>query len=201
MKTAASFLETIRLENGKFKHLPYHQNRFDRTRQHFFMDAEPISLAKSLEVPPGLKRGLFKVRVLYQGDIESVSFHPYQIKPVKALKLVNADDVEYDFKYVDRSAINSLYAQKGACDDILLVKHGQVTDTSYANIILSDREYWYTPASPLMPGTCRARLLEEGKIIAADIHVKNLKDFQEIRLINAMMSFEEGPRISISHVS
>lgn len=201
MESEASFLETIRLEDGKFPFLSYHQNRFDRTRQHFCIDEAPLSLADHLEIPPEYKIGLYKVRVIYQCEIEDVSCQPYAIRPVKTLKLVQADHVNYEYKYEDRSSIEALFAERGAFDDILMVKDGLLTDSSYANIILSDGQYWYTPARPLMQGTCRARLLESGRIIPTDIYVEHLQDFQEIRLINSMMNFEEGPRIKVSDVS
>lgn len=200
MEAPASFLETIRLEDGKFHFLSYHQNRLDRTRKKFCGSEKPLSLAKSLQIPMAYKRGLFKVRVVYDCDIKKVTYHPYQVRPVKTLRLMTADHIDYDFKYTDRTAINNLFEQKGTCDDILMVRKGLLTDSSYANIILSDGQYWYTPANPIMAGTCRARLLEMGKIIPADIYEEHLQDFQEIRLINAMMSFDEGPRIPVGQV-
>lgn len=201
MEPGASFLETIRLEEGRFPFLPYHQNRFDRTRRHFCMDDKPLSLADHLEIPPEYQTGLYKVRVIYRCGIEDVSCQPYTIRPVKTLKLVQANHINYEYKYENRSEIESLFAERGEFDDILMVKNGLLTDTSYANIILSDGQYWYTPARPLMQGTCRARLLESGRIIPTDIYAEHLHDFQEIRLINSMMNFEEGPRIMVSGVS
>lgn len=201
MEPGATFVESIRLENGKFPFLSYHQNRFDRTRQHFCIEDDPIFLAEILKVPAEFKRGLYKVRVEYQCEIESIKYVPYQVRPVHSLQLIDADHIDYKFKYSDRSGIDELFQEKGECDDILMVKNGLLTDTSYANVILHDGQYWYTPANPLMHGTCRARLIEEGKLLPADIYVEHLQDFNEIRLINAMMSFEEGPRVEVSNVS
>lgn len=201
MEPAASFLESIRLEDGVFPFLSYHQNRFDRTRKIFCPMEKSILLAEVLSVPQAYKQGLYKVRVEYSFDIVDVSYIPYVVRPVESLKLIDGNHIDYNYKYADRLAINELFAQRGACDDILMVKQGLLTDTSYANIILHDGQFWYTPATPIMQGTCRARLLEEGKIIPADIYVEHLKDFREIRLINAMMSFEEGPTVAVADVS
>ncbi len=189
------------MENGKFPFLSYHQNRFDRTRRHFCPHEEPIFLSEVLNVPLEYLDGLYKVRVIYECEIERVDYIPYQVRPVKSLKLIEANHINYEFKYADRSAIDKLFAQRGKCDDILMVKNGLLTDTSYANIILYDGQYWYTPANPMMQGTCRARLMEIGKVLPADIYIEHLKDFKEIRLINAMMSFEDGPRVAVSEVS
>lgn len=201
MELAISFLETIRLENGVFPYLPYHQNRFDRTRKFHFPTQTSIRLAEVLKVPIAYERGVYKVSVEYHADIVQESYTPYVIRTVKSLKLIDGKHIDYKYKYADRSAINALFAKRGECDDILMVKDGRLTDTSYANIILYDGQFWYTPATPLMQGTCRARLIEEGKVLPTDIYVEHLKDFQEIRLINAMMSFEEGPKVAVSDVS
>ena len=200
MKTPTLFLETIRLQDGKFHFLSYHQQRMDRTRSHFYKEGSPLILSDYLSVSAKYSHGLYKVRVIYSDTIHEVTYQAYTPRPVSTLRVVNADHVEYAFKYLDRSAINALYAQKGESDDILMIKDGLLMDTSYANIILSDGQYWYTPAQPLMMGTCRARLLESGEIIPADIYLDHLHEFKELRLINAMMSAEESPRISVKNI-
>ncbi|NET34662.1 MAG: 4-amino-4-deoxychorismate lyase [Cyanothece sp. SIO1E1] len=194
-------MESIRLEDGKFPFLAYHQHRFDRTRQHFCKRGQPILLAEALTVPTEYTKGVYKVRVEYHCDIVEVSYIPYQVRSVKSLKLINGNHIDYAYKYADRLAINMLFAERGDCDDILMVKNGLITDTSYANVILHDGQYWYTPANPIMPGTCRARLMAEGKVLPADIYVEHLKDFKEVRLINAMMNIDQGPRVPIADVS
>ncbi len=201
MESRASFLESIRLEDGQFPFLAYHQNRFDRTRQQFCKKDKPIFLAETLKVPQEYSKGVYKVRVEYHCDIIELSYLPYQIRAVHSLKLVDGNHIDYPYKYADRLAIDTLFAERGNCDDILMVKNGLITDTSYANVILHDGQYWYTPANPIMSGTCRARLMEEGKVLPADIYVEHLKDFKEIRLINAMMNIDQGPRVPIANVS
>lgn len=200
MKTPSLFLETIRLENGKFHFLSYHQQRLDKTRRFFYPDAPVLSLSASLSVAREYRNGLFKVSVTYDTVIRDIKFQPYVRRNIQSLRLMDASHIDYAYKYFDRSAINTLFDQKGACDDILMTNNGLLMDTSYANIILSDGQYWYTPAQPLMLGTCRARLLEQGTIIPTDIHVDNLHAFKEIRLINAMMNAEEGPRIAVENI-
>jgi 4-amino-4-deoxychorismate lyase len=200
MKTPTLFLETIRLQDGKFHFLSYHQQRMDRTRSHFDKEVLPLILSDYLSVSTKYSHGLYKVRVIYSDTIHEVTYQAYTPRPVSTLRVINADHVEYAFKYLDRSAINALYAQKGESDDILMIKDGLLMDTSYANIILSDGQYWYTPAQPLMMGTCRARLLESGEIIPADIYLDHLHEFKELRLINAMMNAEESPRVSVKNI-
>lgn len=200
MKTPSLFLETIRLENGKFHFLSYHQQRLDRTRRIFYPDTPSLNLAANLSVSHEHRNGLYKVSITYDQVIRDIKFQPYSQRNVQSLRLVEADHIDYAYKYADRSALKNLFDQRGASDDILIVKAGRLTDSYYANIILSDGQYWYTPAEPLLTGTCRARLLEGGKIIPTDIYVDHLREFKELRLINAMMNAAEGSRIAVDNI-
>lgn len=67
-----------------------------------------------------------------------------------------------------------LAAQKGDCDEIIIIKNGLVTDTSFTNIAIYKHGMWLTPKHPLLLGTKRAALLEKGIIQEADITVDDL---------------------------
>lgn len=77
---------------------------------------------------------------------------PYAVRHVHSLALMQADTIDYTYKSAGREPLNCLFALRGACDDILIVKQGLLTDTSIANIALSDGTHWYTPAHPLLKG-------------------------------------------------
>lgn len=185
------FLETIKLENGFFSALSFHQARMDATRAAFFDDPEPLSLPLALmkagSIPP---KGLYRTRVIYSDKIESIEFIPYEKREVASLKLIEAD-IDYRFKYEKRPELNTLFQQKKKCDDILITQNGLLTDTSIANIALLKSGIWYTPKSPLLKGTKRAALLHHGLIIEADIHQDDLQDYEKICLFNAMIEFGE----------
>jgi 4-amino-4-deoxychorismate lyase len=72
----------------------------------------------------------------------------------------------------------------------LIIKNELVTDTSIANIAFFDGEKWLTPKKPLLKGTTRARLLENGEIFEADIDVHTLKNYTQVALLNAMIDFD-----------
>ena len=99
------------------------------------------------------------------------------------------DNVGY--KSTDRSRLNALVAQKGNCDDIIIVKHGLLTDTSFTNLAIFDGKHWVTPRHPLLPGTKRAALLDKGMIQKADITLEDLRNANKVSLFNAMIEFGE----------
>lgn len=116
---------------------------------------------------------------------------PYTIRKIQTFKLVHNNDIDYSKKFADRSVLDSLVQQKGDCDEILIVQNGLITDTSFSNIIFKKENVWVTPKTPLLKGTCRARLLEKGIIEPADIEISHLKQFSHFMLINAMLDFDE----------
>ena len=190
-KSISPFLETIKLDGGFFSSLAFHQTRMDETRAAFWENPAPLSLPlalmKSGSIPP---KGLYRVRVIYHENIESIEFVPYEKRDISSLKLIEAD-IDYSFKYEKRSQLNTLFQQKKKCDDILITKNGLLTDTSIANIALLKDGIWYTPKSPLLKGTKRAALLHHGMIIEADIHQNDIAQYEKIRLFNAMIEFGE----------
>lgn len=71
------------------------------------------------------------------------------------------------------------------------MRDGLLTDTSICNIALWDGTSWITPARPLLRGTARARLLDNGLIKSGDIRPEELPGYERIRLFNAMIGFGE----------
>ncbi|MGD1891663.1 MAG: aminotransferase class IV [Cyclobacteriaceae bacterium] len=99
--------------------------------------------------------------------------------------------MQYDHKFADRHLIIHLFAQRQSDDDILMVKNGLITDTSYSNVAFFDGQQWFTPHQPLLPGTSRARLLDEGLLQKAKITPNDLPQFEYCSLINAMLPLGE----------
>jgi 4-amino-4-deoxychorismate lyase len=91
-----------------------------------------------------------------------------------------------------------LHKQKGNADDVLIIKNNEVTDTSFANVIFFDGNRWVTPKHPLLPGTQRAFLLENGIISEAVIKFSDIPAFQKIRIINAMIRFEDRLEVKVN---
>lgn len=133
-----------------------------------------------------------KSRVVYgEQGIETVEYAPYSMRNINSLQVVEDDTIVYDYKSTDRSRLNALVAQKGDCDEIIIVKHGLLTDTSFTNLAIFDGKRWITPKHPLLHGTKRAALLDKGIIHEADITLEDLRKAIKICLFNAMIEFDE----------
>lgn len=184
------FIETICIEDGKISNLPRHQQRVDATRRRFFGQLPQMNLEEHIR-NTGCGNGRIRCRVTYGTDIENIEYFPYNIRNVETLKPVECDSIEYSYKYADRSSLDALFAGRGEADDILIVRNGLLTDTSIANIALWNGRQWHTPASPLLKGTRRAELLDNGILTEHDIPVEKIWTYRKIRLFNAMLHFGE----------
>jgi 4-amino-4-deoxychorismate lyase len=200
IKYMSPYIETIRILDGEIKNLSYHQARFEWTRRsELGLESHPdLHTIKSFK---GLTQGSVKCRIRYGKEIDDVEFEPYTRRVVNSLKVLSADHISYGFKYSDRTDLDGLYAQRGTGDDILIIKNGCVTDSYLANVVFWNGEGWFTPDTPLLPGTMRASLLDLGKIKTARITLKDIGRYQKIRLINAMNNLEEGAEVPVELVS
>ena len=195
------FIETICYEQGRFQRIEQHNERCNRTRNHFFGLRPNIQLELFLSIPEYLSNKTVKCTITYGSDIIGIEYNLYLIRPVKSLQLVNDDMIDYSFKYADRTKINSLFKLRSQSDDILIVKNGLITDTSYANIIFKKDEKWYSPQKPLLRGTRIENYLREGRVTPALLRPKDLLVFSEARIVNAMISIENSPVIPIENIS
>jgi 4-amino-4-deoxychorismate lyase len=192
--------ETIKCKDGKLYNLRYHQARLNLTRRALFHLKDEISLEKSIKIPDEFRTGLFRCRVIYGEKIEKTEFHQHLYRTIKSLKLTEANDLDYRFKYTNRQKLNLLFEQRGNCDDILIVKNGFITDSFIANVVFFDGQKWWTPDTPLLPGTQRARLIHEKKISVCPVTPFDLSKYEKAGLINAMQDLESMPEISINNI-
>lgn len=184
------FLESIRFEDGHYHLLSLHQLRVNRTFAAFYPGIRPLQLE---EVLPSIdEQGKSKVRVVYNHNEHQIEHAPYHPKVIRSVKLVEADALEYAFKYSDRKEINKLVEDSGA-DEIIIVRNGFITDASYANLAFWDGKIWWTPSEPLLSGVRRKALLDQKKLIVADIRVSDIRNFKSASLINAMLDLDEMP--------
>lgn len=189
-------LETIRIENFTAGNLKFHQQRMNYAARKLW-DSEAPDIAKYIEYQTLPGPGVYKCSIFYENNLIGATFTPYMVRPVQSLKLIQADSLDYDIKYADRSAIDALFAQRGDADDVLFLRNGLISDTSYANVALLKGNQWYTPAKPLLNGTMRQYLIKTGILKPADIATEELNQYSKIRLINAMMPWGKGPEFNL----
>jgi 4-amino-4-deoxychorismate lyase len=168
--------------------------------EELYPESPKIDLASVISIPENCCSGIYKVRVLYGCSIDQIEIEPYSFRKIKSLKVVSADHIDYHLKYSDRQILQNLYAQRGDCDDIIIIKNGLITDSFAANLVFFDGEKWVTPASPLLKGTKRQLLLDLGIITTKEIREEDIQCFQKVGLINAMIDFEEMPVIATIQV-
>ena len=181
------FVESIRVYNRIANNLEYHNIRLNETRKNNYNVKDNIDLNKALTIPEYLDDKMYKCRVLYQENIAKIEYFLYYKKDIKSLALVEDEDIDYTYKYNDKSDFDRLLAKKGDADDILIIKNGFITDTSSANIVFFDGRNWLTPTSPLLKGTKRAKLLKERAIYEEELTPEDIKRFEKASLINAMI--------------
>jgi 4-amino-4-deoxychorismate lyase len=194
-----NFIESIRVQDGMLCNLGAHIRRSSNTLQHHFGIAGELPFdelyASAFAGMEGDGTGLYKLRVVYGREVVSVSLLPYQEPVSITLKAVECDNIDYSFKYEDRSGLAALLQHKGDCDDILIVKDGLVTDTSYGNIVYEMDGELCTPASPLLKGTRRELMLQEGLLRERDLPYGELCKCSAFYMINAMLDMK-----IISHI-
>lgn len=187
------YLETLCIEQGQALRLPFHQWRVDGTLAACGgWDTTPslYALLAQHDLSRYPKRTRCRVTYGHEG-FHQVQFLPYSPPQIESLRLIEANDLDYSRKLADRSALDQLYAQRGAASDVIVVQHGRLTDTTTANIALYDGTHWYTPARPLLQGTHRAALLADGILREAHLTPEHLSEFSHLRLLNAMLHWGE----------
>ena len=199
-------LETIKFENGKFANVELHQERINRSWIDLYGSENKIDLVSELEMFQAnsqksyINHKIYKCRIVYSKTIQSIELLPYTLPKIKSLKLVLDDSINYNFKFENREKINQLFAKRENCDDILIVKNGLITDTSFCNILFFNGKKWLTPEKPLLKGIQRQLLIDSEIAETANISFSDLHNFTKARLVNAMIGFDDELDISIKKI-
>lgn len=183
------YFESIRVVNGRVMNLAAHQRRVNRCVHRFHRTIE-LKLRRPIETLDLPKKGVYKLRIQYNPvelRFTNIQCKEYQEKPIHQLALVHDNDIDYQHKSEERSALDGAFAQRMGADDILIVRDGMLTDTWYCNIALYDGEKWWTPKFPLLKGTMRDKLIQKGIIEEKNILFDTMNQYKKIRLFNAMI--------------
>jgi len=194
-----NLIETIKYKNGEFVNLELHQDRMNNSRRILWGNDDAFNLETILQewTHEAETYKLYKCRIIYNKEIQNIEILPYEIPKIKSLKFVLDNSIDYDHKYQNRDRINSLFSHRKNCDDILIVKNNLITDSSYCNVLFFNGKNWLTPERPLLKGTQRQYLINNEIVNTADIRPSDINNFEKVRLINAMISFEDKFDIEI----
>ena len=185
------FIESIKIENGQAFLLNLHQQRIYQTFANFHHKCiiNLHALLSSLQPP---QKGLYKWRIIYNlnGNFEH-QFIPYSFTEIKDFELVENNEINYSFKYLDRTHLDTMKKQSLA-QEIIIVKKGFITDTTFSNLIFLKNGIWHTPKTFLLNGVQRLNLIHLGIIQETEINLEKLKEFSHFQIINAMNDFNSS---------
>lgn len=194
------FLETIRVQDGHARHVADHIDRMRCTALHFGFTAPALPADLDALVPHTLRTGIVRCRIVYGHTLREITFTPYRRRRLERLIAVDAGVMDYAFKYADRSPLARPQIPLTEADELLFVRGGYVTDTSYTNLILRRGDELVTPDTFLLDGTCRRRLLRTAQVRTAQVRLSDLTAYDELLLVNAMMPLGEALRLLVTSV-
>lgn len=193
------FIESIKVKDGKFCNLALHRERALRTCNENYGTNLDFDLTDNF-IPREMQQGLVKCRILYSDTIESIQFEPYSFRTISSLKLVYDNVIDYSYKAEDRQHLQKLLTLKESADEILIVKNGLITDTSFSNVVFENNQGLFTPKMPLLRGVKRKYLLDNGKITEKNISPEDLTEYTSIYLINAMIDIEDNISTGVANI-
>lgn len=191
-------IESLKIEDGHPCHLADHERRMNDARKALFGIDTPIVLNDQLS-DIEIIDSILKCRIIYSDVIHSIECRPYTPRTLRSLTLIENDTIDYTYKYADRSMFDNLPSH-APDTDFLIVKNGFITDTTFSNIVFYDGVQWITPATYLLNGTQRQRLLREGRIVSREVRVGDLSRFITAKPINAMLDFDTTPEIETAAI-
>ena len=193
--------ESICVENYQIKLSEFHQKRMDNSYLKLFNVKNKWSIKKIFESLKIESNQKYKLRINYSQSKYSISLNKYFKKKISSLQCLELNDYSYDLKYTDRSIIDKNYKLKSLSDDILIIKNGFVTDSSYCNIVFFDGLSWVTPKFPLLKGVQRNFLLKNKKIFKKKIKVSDISKYKSFVLINSMTEFNTNDAVNINKIN
>lgn len=179
-------VESIKILNGRCYNLALHEARLNRSRFEVFGISDKCHLMQYIQVPEAYSYGLVKCRVIYDSDIREITYSHYQIRKIQSVKIVETENLNYEYKWIDRSQLDELFNQRCDADEIIIVNNGLVTDGYYYNLVFEKDGHFFTPKSPLLHGIQRASLFNKGKIEILDILGSDIAVFDKVHYINAL---------------
>lgn len=182
------FIETVLVKNGEIQNLNHHLKRMEKTLKYFFKNEKLKIKSKKLNFN---NLDNMRVRITYSYDgIRNIEIFPIKERTFKRFKILKIN-YNYDFKYKNRNFFTFHFSLYPGFDEFILVKNSLITDTTISNLAFFTGNKWITPKYPLLKGTKREELLNNGFLIEENIHIYDLPYFKKMAMINAIIGFYE----------
>ena len=165
-----------------------------RSSDLFDYEWREASVLRELDAAVTGKADAQRVRLLVSRDgsvrVECTPLGPKSILPAKlgiAATPVDPSNVFLFHKTTHRSMYTDA-AQPG-CDDVILwTPHGDVTETTFGNLVVETGGRKVTPPveTGLLAGTFRDELLERGEIVEGRVTLGDVKSASQVWIINSV---------------
>ena len=195
--TPFDLLETLRLEDGQFRHLADHLARLQGAAAHFNVPFHAAAVERALQaVAERHPQGPWRVRLLLnaagQPHAEAFALQPTS-EPVR-LQLATRPLAEAHSEFVrfktTRRAHYAAFAPTvpGVFDTVLWNEAGEITEGTFGNVAVLLDGRWATPplACGLLPGVGRAVALREGRLVEAVVRLDDLRRVQGWAFLNSL---------------
>jgi para-aminobenzoate synthetase/4-amino-4-deoxychorismate lyase len=200
-----SLLESILWtpEEGCFL-LEYHLDRLTTSAAYFNYPVDEKTIQARLhDETVSLPPGPHKVRLLLNREgtvsleVESLPFQdaPQPVRLGVSPSPVDPEDVFLYHKTTHRRVYEEAATSCPDCDDVLLWNpRGEVTEATSSNVVIRHDGRDITPPLEcgLLPGTFRAKLLEEGSVEEGVITFEMLERSEKIFLVNSVRRWREA---------
>lgn len=179
-------VESIKILNGRCYNLALHEARMNRSRFAVFGMEDRCNLKQFIQIPEAYMHGLVKCRVVYDSQIQEITYGHYQIRTIRSVKIINTENHKYEHKWANRPQLDLLFDQRQDADEIIIVNNGLVTDGYYYNLVFERDGRYFTPKTPLLQGVQRSLLLKRNKIEIRNITKEEIYTYGSVHYINAL---------------
>ncbi|MEO8141255.1 MAG: aminodeoxychorismate synthase component I, partial [Sphingomicrobium sp.] len=179
-------IETMRFDpEVGIADLDRHLDRLDASATRFDFPFNRHSARNEMQAATFRRREPAMLRLLLSPkgsmaiELKPVPERPHQPVAVAVRPLpVAADDVRLGHKTTARAFMEEARKEGGHYETIFVDPEGYLTEGSYTSIFVERDGKYLTPpiTRGLLPGLLRARLIEEGKAVEADLTIDDLAD-------------------------
>jgi para-aminobenzoate synthetase/4-amino-4-deoxychorismate lyase len=179
-----------------FRHLDEHLERMGNSATYFGFRFDPENTIAALKDAVAERTTPCVVRLTLARDgtlgVDTREVSPPSPEPVRVTlddEPVDPSDLWLFHKTTRRAPYERRRTQRPDVDDVVLVNlEDEVTESTIANLAVRIDGGWCTPPvdAGLLPGTFRAVLVREGRLVERRVTVAELREAQEIALVSSV---------------